>query len=370
MKTTTISKTSGIARIYVLIIFSLFALLASAQKSSVSNGNWNTDTTWLPSGVPGANNLVDVNHQVLLDKNLTGGNGITGTISISAEKSLVQTGSYNLEIKNGGTLVIAGTLEVNNLTFANGSNVNITSSGAVIVRGSFSNNNNSNNVTVNGTLTLYGSAYNGTGGVISGIGSINALGGAFTGDGSISGSISLPVELLSFSATGRNNRVEIEWITASEVNNHFFTVEKSFDGVTFSTAGTVNGAGNSSYKNEYRFSDESGSEVTYYRLKQTDYNGHFTYCSNIIAYKDQSGTEWTVYPNPVIDSNVYVQMINGSESNTEVQLLDMSGKAIYKFKGAESNSMITIPQIVLSEGTYILSIKTGNTVVAKKLVVK
>ncbi|MFH1005558.1 MAG: T9SS type A sorting domain-containing protein [Bacteroidota bacterium] len=101
----------------------------------------------------------------------------------------------------------------------------------------------------------------------------------------------LPIELLSFNGKCENNINHLAWVTASEMNNSFFTIERSIDGQTFEVIGTKQGAGNSSAILNYEFIDLSpfsnrdGSEVRYYRLKQTDFDGNYSY-SKMIAVQN------------------------------------------------------------------------------------
>ncbi|MBX2896414.1 MAG: hypothetical protein KF763_13275 [Cyclobacteriaceae bacterium] len=106
----------------------------------------------------------------------------------------------------------------------------------------------------------------------------------------------LPVELLSFTAQADNGRVNLDWITASELNNDFFTIQRSADGIEFTGLGTVDGNGTKNSTSTYRFVDTNPlAGINYYRLKQTDYDGTVSY-SNIVAVN--MNAEWTVYPNP------------------------------------------------------------------------
>ncbi|MFI5151562.1 MAG: hypothetical protein ACHQRM_17695 [Bacteroidia bacterium] len=107
----------------------------------------------------------------------------------------------------------------------------------------------------------------------------------------------LPVELLSFTAQPVGKTVLTKWSTASETNNNYFTVERSKDAQHFEEVGRVNGAGNSSITLNYEFTDEKPlSGISYYRLKQTDFNGKFTYSE--IATVDFAGTnEMNVFYN-------------------------------------------------------------------------
>lgn len=95
--------------------------------------------------------------------------------------------------------------------------------------------------------------------------------------------IALPIELISFEAKLNNRQVDIHWATASEQNNDFFTIERSADGLNWEIVTTAAGAGNSIYRIDYAAYDSRPlSGISYYRLKQTDFDGAFEY-SNIVS---------------------------------------------------------------------------------------
>ena len=94
--------------------------------------------------------------------------------------------------------------------------------------------------------------------------------------------ISLPIELLSFNGVSNKGYNSLYWSTASETNNDYFSVEKTLDGNNYSVVGVVNGAGNSQILNNYELKDFSVEKViNYYRLKQTDINGNYSYSNTI-----------------------------------------------------------------------------------------
>lgn len=104
--------------------------------------------------------------------------------------------------------------------------------------------------------------------------------------------IVLPIELLFFKATKLNQRnVELWWSTATEINNDYFTVEKTLDGIDFNEVGTVNGLGTTYSIHDYSLTDYQlqNSAMTYYRLKQTDFDGNYSY-SDLISV-DNIGSE-------------------------------------------------------------------------------
>ena len=119
-----------------------------------------------------------------------------------------------------------------------------------------------------------------------GVGTVNPGTRTITWDGlysfseftSIGNGTPLPISLLDFNVRPVLNQVEITWTTASETNNDFFTVERSQDGREFIPIGVVDGAGNSNTILNYKLMDaDPYVGISYYRLKQTDFDGKFEY---------------------------------------------------------------------------------------------
>lgn len=111
-------------------------------------------------------------------------------------------------------------------------------------------------------------------------------------------SVSLPVELLSFIVKPAGVNVQIDWTTASETNNDYFTVSRSKDGISFEEVLKINGAGNSNILLHYSTIDcNPNNGISYYRLKQTDFDGKFIY-SNIESVNFEKYSEVNIYPNP------------------------------------------------------------------------
>jgi hypothetical protein len=87
-----------------------------------------------------------------------------------------------------------------------------------------------------------------------------------------------PIELISFAAFPHSEGVQLEWITASELNNDYFTIERSQSGEGFEPVNTVRGAGTKSNQSKYSLLDSNPlAGTSYYRLKQTDFDGKSTY---------------------------------------------------------------------------------------------
>ncbi len=156
----------------------------------------------------------------------------------------------------------------------------------------------------------------------------------------------LPVELISFTAKETNKAVLLDWATAFETNNRFFDVERSADGLIFQAVGSVNGSGSTTQTTHYSFTDSSPlTGTSYYRLKQVDEDGSFTYSSIVPVERHVKDSQGMVYPTlasetlfvepPVATATYSLKVTNvvGStelmqslpESTSTVHQLDISG---------------------------------------------
>lgn len=179
----------------------------------------------------------------------------------------------------------------------------------------------------------------------------------------------LPIELLSFTGSKVNNKTKLEWITATEINNDRFVIERSLDGYNFKPIANVKGAGNSNNAIRYEAFDESPNKgINYYRLKQVDYDGAFSY-SNIVAikYTDEAFMV-NVYPNPFNQQlNININGANGEEAH--ITIVDITGKTVYseRSSNAENNIMIELDGS-LPNGVYFLKIQIASTAQTLKIV--
>lgn len=175
----------------------------------------------------------------------------------------------------------------------------------------------------------------------------------------------LPVELLDFYGEGKEYYNQLHWITASEINNDYFTIEKSNDASNFYEIGIVLGAGNSNKMIKYQLADENLIESTnYYRLKQTDYNGDHSY-SKIIAIKNKT-ENISVYPNP-FNNKVNINIKDYDTENVTIEIYSVAGEMVMlkNFVGSEN---ISINLNKLSLGTYHLKIYNDKFTHYKKIV--
>lgn len=184
------------------------------------------------------------------------------------------------------------------------------------------------------------------------------------------GCVTLPIELTGFEADCKNRGTELFWGTASETNNSFFTVEKSDDGINFYEVGIVDGAGNSSMDNRYFFFDEDGNKKSYYKLRQTDFNGNHTYSRAIFSdcESDAGDGSLVVFPNPFTNSfSISIPDYLGEE--IQITITDAIGKICFRKKWVVDRSVNSFDfGEELSNGIYILYLDDKKSVRSQKII--
>jgi hypothetical protein len=206
---------------------------------------------------------------------------------------------------------------------------------------------NLNNLNPNGTWTLY------VGDEISG-------GLATVGSWSltITSQATLPIDLISFTAKKQEKAVLLNWVTASELNNDHIELQKCADANQFETITTLKGAGTSTQKNFYTYLDkspfdiknQSASNIVYYRLKQVDTDGKWTY-SNIISVVKSTTTKVIFYPNPTSD-HIYIENISDIQG---FSITDILGKTVMQGQYSPASALDISP---LPSGYYFLNIQS------------
>lgn len=188
----------------------------------------------------------------------------------------------------------------------------------------------------------------------------------------------IPVELISFNANVLTpNMVELKWVTASEVNNDYFAIEKTSDLANWEPVCKVHGKGNSNEINHYSCTDssagESGSNTVYYRPKQVDFNGTYEYFNIIkIRLESQNGTNYVenIYPNPATD-RINIQYNAAENGIVNIRLLSIEGKAIlasrYSAQAGQQVVDLDLPEDKLAKGMYILEVENDGQYFRQKV---
>lgn len=176
----------------------------------------------------------------------------------------------------------------------------------------------------------------------------------------------MPIELTSFEAKAVNNSVELNWRTATELNNDFFTLERSRDGIEFETVSVVNGAGNSTRSIDYSETDISPySGTSYYRLKQSNFDKTYTYSEIRSVKMEEKRVRLNFYPNPV-QGDLYVT--SEQDVNADViSILDSRGAEISVTKVNINEKMVKISGLI--SGMYFFVYTDGKFKTSQKLIV-
>lgn len=183
----------------------------------------------------------------------------------------------------------------------------------------------------------------------------------------------LPIELLLFTAEAVETKVYLKWITATETNNDHFTIERSQTGTGFEPIATIKGAGTSSRELSYSYIDETPlAGLSYYKLKQTDYDGQFAYFPMVAVDKNRSNSG-SLFPNPTSGSFA-LQLGKQTAGNLLVVLVDVLGQEVYSstisLADPSASTLITIsPDEKLPSGVYYVIASSNDVITKHKLII-
>ena len=182
----------------------------------------------------------------------------------------------------------------------------------------------------------------------------------------------LPIELLSFNGLCNNGKVNLTWSTASETNNDFFTIEKSADGINFQFVTTVDGAGNSTQIINYAYTDkEPLSGKSYYRLKQTDFDGEFKYSRSISVEgcdnDEQAAAVINAYSNGA--GSIFILINSVVDEKYNVSLFDVKGSRLTNEQKSTSigRNEFFLDISHLAKGIYLITIQNETKIFTKKI---
>ncbi|MEQ9465812.1 MAG: hypothetical protein RLN88_00290 [Ekhidna sp.] len=295
---------------------------------------------------------------------------VNGTLTVTGD--LISGGGSSVVIANGGTINADNLTSALFATFTveSGGTLNVTNDagtglfaaftvedgGTVDIGGDFTTGG-IGITTIDGDMNVDGDFTNVGGGVVDGDGDLT-VGGTYTngGDdsgftGTYNGGDPLPVEMVYFRGEATNDEVRLNWLTASEINNEGFEIERSSDGVHFTQIAFVAGFGTTNEPNEYTYIDRSVAERSYYRLKQVDFDGQFEYSSIIAINGGSMAGKLEAYPNP---TNGPVHLLTAISN---YQLYDQMGRVVMS---ASSTTSIMAEQEIsqflenANPGSYVL----------------
>jgi hypothetical protein len=170
----------------------------------------------------------------------------------------------------------------------------------------------------------------------------------------------LPIEMLNFDGTCHGGTVELNWATASETNNDYFTIESLTDGMNFSAIGTIDGAGNSTGILHYHFTDaDARSGTNYYRIRQTDFNGQFSFSKIIAIDTKDCDAKNLVVVHSFFNGNDFEIDYAHSSGPVTIEMYTSEGKMICRYFNEEPDAGFHIDATNWEKAVYFYRITDG-----------
>jgi Secretion system C-terminal sorting domain len=180
----------------------------------------------------------------------------------------------------------------------------------------------------------------------------------------------LPINLVSFNASSKNNTVDLKWITSSEINSSYFEVYRSKNGISWDFLAKVNANGTAG---TYTLTDaQPGTGTIYYRLKQVDNNGSFKVSGIVKVNLNAKGINVSLYPTVVTTGLLNYVIQNPVADKFNVQISDISGKRVNSsmeyFAAGSTQKSVNVSN--LASGMYLLSVSNEDNSFKKSVIFK
>jgi hypothetical protein len=185
----------------------------------------------------------------------------------------------------------------------------------------------------------------------------------------------LPVELIRFTATPLTDAIRLDWITASEINNSGFEIQRSVAPPAFEVIGWSDGQGTSSQMHEYLLTDHKivKGQLYYYRLRQVDFDGNYNYSKIVSARISGTGITLAALPNPFSSGTQVLVSLSGDHAEAKLIVLDALGRVVKVLHEGALSAGTHVYDLQLQTGTpaqgvYTLRLIAGDAQVILKLV--
>ncbi|MDW3195425.1 MAG: T9SS type A sorting domain-containing protein [Cytophagales bacterium] len=248
-------------------------------------------------------------------------------------------GSEILEVRNGGTIQVQGDFDN-----SGSGNVSADDGGSVQVDGDY-NNSGGGSTDVDGGTVIVGGSY-------AGDEPTGDTGTCSGGSGGCSGSncSTLPIVLAEFNVKIENNQVIINWVTAQEISNDYFTITRSMDGIMFDEIARISGAGTTGTPQQYSYVDPFPlNQKAFYQLTQTDYDGTSESFEIVLIESTSTFESPKVFPNPIQQGNAF--SVTNLAFGASWELRNLRGQLLLRGKSEPGQAISTGN---LSKGTYLL----------------
>ena len=188
----------------------------------------------------------------------------------------------------------------------------------------------------------------------------------------------VPIELLNFNANQLGKQVKLDWQTATEINNDFFLIERTADGINFETIDTIGGAGNSIHTlSSFTFDEVPLKGVSYYHLKQVDFNGDFSFSQLRSVNFDGSEIILDSYPNPSFGEDIDITLsgFDGTADMLHIAIYDGLSRLIYQEESnvnpasVKQSVRVSLPDNT-KDGMYYITVGYRNKIYHKTHLVK
>jgi len=190
----------------------------------------------------------------------------------------------------------------------------------------------------------------------------------------VAGTVSavIPVEWLSFNAETNNAFVQLDWATASEINSDYFEIQRSADAQRWNLVGKVAAQGFSNSETDYQYTDQTPySGVNYYRLKQYDTNGLFSYSDIKKVNLDDARSAMNVYPNPVSGNKMSLSLDQEIAVGSAINVYDRIGQVVKQYEVLDSGkNLIELDLQTLNNGIYYIELVNASMKVSKTFVIE
>ena len=307
----------------LIVLFTSIAAFANTITAT-TNSLWENTGTWNLNRIPqsGDSIVIPVGTTVMLDQNIDLGDVI---------------------------IIIAGTLELNNgkIKLGTASRVIVQSTGLIKA------DNSDDQITIGTTFKFKGTQSQQTGYSYADVTTGNAPNGFSTAP-----LASLPVTFQSFFVNRQGANIELTWATSEEMNNEYYAVERSTDARSWKEMAIVMGAGTTTLVSRYSYTDKNVTNaVVYYRIRQTDMNGHVHY-SAIRTVRNDSQSACNIYASS--KQTIVVDLNSDVKENLNIQVVSMNGQIIKRQNFNQASYRLTLNMPNVTPGVYAVQVSDGN----------
>lgn len=311
-----------------VMICAFICSFAAPVNRAVRNGNWMNTSTWSLNRLPQSGDTVWIpkNNTVLVNQ-------------------ILDYNQQDLYLRIEGVLM----MDNGKMELSNRSTIAVMDAQAAVLP---DKNNPSNRISIGGI-----DRYTGKEGIVNGPAYLNGAVPSFTP----TTFQVLPVKFISFSAVNTNEGVLVQWATSEEINADRYAVERSEDGINWNTIAYVQAAGNSNtIKNYTHLNRRKVEKVAYFRIRQIDLDGRYTYTAIASVKATGAALASAVTISSNLNNGVLIRFGQAVNTHVQVQIINMNGQVIAQQQFAQPGNQLVLNKVVAAKGTYIVSVTDSH----------